>query len=87
MASYIRLSTRDLVGELVYPANRRVLNLLIVSNGAVMFPNTFMMQELVRGYFDEVLDREDEGIQVEKPFIYTVFKGMDSLLYGHRRRT
>lgn len=87
MASYIRPSTRDLVGELACPVKRRVLNLLIVSNGAVMFPNTFMMQELVRGYFDEVLDREDEGSQVEKPFIYTVSKGMNNLLYRHRRRT
>lgn len=87
MASYIRPSTRDLVGELVCPVNRRVLNLLIVSNGAVMFLNTFMMQELVRRYFDEVLDREDEGSQFEKLFIYTVSKGMNNLLYGHRRRT
>ncbi|KAH7265854.1 hypothetical protein B0J15DRAFT_545883 [Fusarium solani] len=40
-----------------------------------MFLNTFMMQELVRRYFDEVLDREDEGSQFEKLFIYTVSKG------------
>ncbi|RSM03314.1 hypothetical protein CEP52_007460 [Fusarium oligoseptatum] len=33
------------------------------------------MQELVRGYFDEVLDREEEGSQVEKPFIFTIPKG------------
>ncbi|KND87317.1 hypothetical protein TOPH_08074 [Tolypocladium ophioglossoides CBS 100239] len=56
---------------LVYP----VVYSKSVSNGAVMFPNTFMMQELVRRYYDEVLDREDEGEQVEWPFIYTIPKG------------
>ncbi|KZZ96551.1 hypothetical protein AAL_03780 [Moelleriella libera RCEF 2490] len=40
-----------------------------------MFPNTFMMQELARRYFDEVLDREDEGKKVEVPFIYTFTRG------------
>lgn len=33
------------------------------------------MQELARRHFDEVLDREDEGHQVEAPFIYTIPKG------------
>ncbi|PNY27842.1 Uncharacterized protein TCAP_02241 [Tolypocladium capitatum] len=56
---------------LVYPA----VNGTSVSNGAVMYPNTFLMQELVRGYFDDVLDREDEGKQVESPFICTISKG------------
>ncbi|KAG9254763.1 uncharacterized protein F5Z01DRAFT_654781 [Emericellopsis atlantica] len=46
-----------------------------VSNGAVMFPNTFMMQELARRHFNENLDREDEGKQVETPFIYTIPRG------------
>ena len=41
-----------------------------------MFPNTFMMQELARRYFDEALDREDEGKEVERPFIYTFARGM-----------
>lgn len=45
-----------------------------VSNGTVMFSNTFMMQELVRRYLDEVLDREDQGKQVESPFC-TIAKG------------
>lgn len=35
-----------------------------------------MMQELARRYFDEVLDREDEGKKVEVPFIYTFTRGM-----------
>lgn len=45
-----------------------------------MFPNTFLMQELVRRYFDEALDREDEGKQVETPFIYTLPKGINKFL-------
>jgi hypothetical protein len=40
-----------------------------------MFPNTFMMQEFVRRYFDEVLDRQDEGEDVEIPLLYTIPKG------------
>ncbi|KAK4152364.1 hypothetical protein C8A00DRAFT_44572 [Chaetomidium leptoderma] len=40
-----------------------------------MFPNTFMMQELIRRYLDEALDREDEGKEVETPHVYTVPKG------------
>lgn len=44
----------------------------IVSNGDIMYPKTFMMQELARGCFDEALNREDEGKPVEAPFIYTV---------------
>ncbi|KAK1766564.1 hypothetical protein QBC33DRAFT_104820 [Phialemonium atrogriseum] len=55
---------------LVYPAVDKS-----VSNGAVMFPNTFLMQEIVRMYFDETLDREDEGKNVETPFIYTIPRG------------
>lgn len=47
----------------------------LVSNGAVMFPNTFMMQELIRRYFDEALDREDEGKEVEMSYVYTIPKG------------
>lgn len=51
-----------------------------MSNGAVMLPNTFLMQELVRRHFDEALDREDEGKQVETPFIYTLPKGINKVL-------
>jgi hypothetical protein len=47
----------------------------IVSNGAVMFPNTFMMQEHIRRYLDELLDRE-KGNEAEIPRIYTIPKGM-----------
>lgn len=45
-----------------------------------MFPNTFMMQELVRRYFDEVLDRQDEGEDIEIPSLYTIPKGETELL-------
>ncbi|KAM0658609.1 hypothetical protein ACHAPH_005469 [Verticillium nonalfalfae] len=37
-----------------------------------MFPNTFMMQELIRMHFDYMLDREDEGHEVDTPFVYTI---------------
>ncbi|KAL7917210.1 hypothetical protein ACQKWADRAFT_307339 [Trichoderma austrokoningii] len=56
---------------LVYPAVKATS----VSNGAIMFPNTFMMQELVRGYLDEHIDREEEGETSETPYIYTIAKG------------
>ncbi|UNI13306.1 hypothetical protein JDV02_000063 [Purpureocillium takamizusanense] len=56
---------------LVYPAVSKTS----ASNGAILFPNTFMMQELVRQYFDDVLDRQDEGKQIESPFICTIPKG------------
>ncbi|KAM4058951.1 hypothetical protein HRG_008172 [Hirsutella rhossiliensis] len=45
------------------------------SNGAIMFPNTFMMQELVRTYFDQVLDGEEQGNLVDMPSVYTIPKG------------
>jgi len=73
---YIRPLT-DLVGTyLVWPASmEHSAEPLTVSNGAVMFPNTFMMQELIRMYFDSMLDQEDEGHEVETPFIYTFAQG------------
>lgn len=43
-----------------------------------MFPNTFMMQELVRGYFDEYIERQEEGETVETPYIYTIAKGINN---------
>jgi hypothetical protein len=60
----------------ILPTNNMCAKRLIVSNGAAMYPNTFMMQELSRRYFDEVLDREDEGKQVELPSIYTFPRGI-----------
>lgn len=46
-----------------------------VSNGAVMSPNTFTMQENIRRYFEEYLDRVDGGQKIEVPRILTVPKG------------
>ena len=43
-----------------------------------------MMQELVRRYFDEVLDRKEEGKQVESPFICTVSQGETGTLPRNR---
>ncbi|KAI0467840.1 hypothetical protein F4859DRAFT_226612 [Xylaria cf. heliscus] len=45
------------------------------SNGAVMYPNTFMMQELIRRYYDDALDRQDDGQEVGTPYIYSVPRG------------
>jgi hypothetical protein len=38
-----------------------------------------MMQEFVRKFFDDVLDREEAGEEVEKPNIYTIPKGTHKL--------
>jgi hypothetical protein len=49
-----------------------------------MYPNTFMMQELFRRNFDQNAEHEDEGKEVETPFIFTIPKGMlVYLLLGH----
>ncbi|KAI0427789.1 hypothetical protein F5Y09DRAFT_22540 [Xylaria sp. FL1042] len=45
------------------------------TNGAVMYPNTFLMQELIRRYYDEALDREEDGQKVDTPYIYSIPKG------------
>lgn len=45
-----------------------------------MMPNTFYMQELVRGYLDDVFERQDEGEDVATPFIYTIPTGRLNLL-------
>ncbi len=47
-----------------------------VSGGAVFMPNTTVLQEFARMYFEQYyLDPLDEGKQVEEPYIYTVAKG------------
>ncbi|KAM3551383.1 hypothetical protein ARSEF4850_007898 [Beauveria asiatica] len=49
---------------------------LIVSNGAIMFPNTFTMQEFTRRYYDEFLDRKEDDENTEEPRIYTIPKAI-----------
>ncbi|RWA03545.1 hypothetical protein EKO27_g11559 [Xylaria grammica] len=46
-----------------------------ISNGAIMFPNTAMMQEIFRRHYDEALDREEGGQEIDTPYIYSVPKG------------
>ncbi|TGJ85892.1 hypothetical protein E0Z10_g2881 [Xylaria hypoxylon] len=45
------------------------------SNGAAMYPNTCMLQELFRQHYDDNLDREDDGQEVDTPYIYSIPKG------------
>ncbi|KAM4067047.1 hypothetical protein HRG_012192 [Hirsutella rhossiliensis] len=71
---------------LVYPSVNKASD----SNGAVVFPNTCMMQELVRTYLDQVLDREELGKPVDMPSIYTIHKDITkfpivSMLSGELR--
>jgi hypothetical protein len=53
----------------------RVLTQYTVSNGATLMPNTFMMQENIRTCFDQYIDDEEDGKDVETPFVYCVPKG------------
>lgn len=46
-----------------------------------------MNQELVRRYYDEALDREEEGQKVDTPYIYSVPKGNAVLLCTEPRLT
>ncbi|PNY23834.1 Uncharacterized protein TCAP_06226 [Tolypocladium capitatum] len=46
-----------------------------VSNGAAMFPNTFTQQEYIRRYFDDFIDREENGKAVDIPHMFTIPKG------------
>ncbi|KAI0521691.1 hypothetical protein F5B22DRAFT_643862 [Xylaria bambusicola] len=42
-----------------------------VSNGAVMFPNTVLMQQLFRRNYDDALDREEAGSKIETPYVFS----------------
>ncbi|XWW95588.1 hypothetical protein V2A60_003553 [Cordyceps javanica] len=51
-----------------------------------MLPNTFDMQEYIRRYYDEFLDREEAGDIIDAPRIFTVPKGTsipDNLILIH----
>ncbi|KAG6117945.1 hypothetical protein E4U14_007373 [Claviceps sp. LM454 group G7] len=45
------------------------------SNGVSFWPNTILLQEVVRQHFDYYLECKEEGKQAEKPFVFTIFKG------------
>lgn len=60
-------------------ASKAIDNTKLVSNGAVMRPNTLMMQELARRYYDEFLDRQDITHDIDVPRIYTVPKGRSDM--------
>ncbi|CAH0028270.1 unnamed protein product [Clonostachys rhizophaga] len=46
-----------------------------------MYPNTFNFQEMVRQYYDEMLDREDEGMKADIPYILTIPKDLNGRLH------
>lgn len=48
----------------------------LVYRGAMMMPNTFTMQEIIRTQIDNYFDEEELGKEVETPFVYTIQKGM-----------
>ncbi|KAF1733921.1 hypothetical protein CRV24_005452 [Beauveria bassiana] len=54
--------------------------LLLESNGATLFPNTFSMQEFTRNHYDEFLDLKDAGETVDVPRIYTIPKDLNRSL-------
>ncbi|KAG6106878.1 hypothetical protein E4U31_000515 [Claviceps sp. LM219 group G6] len=56
---------------LVYPTSKTTMS----SNGVTFYPNTFLLQEVVRQHFDYYLECKEEGKQAEKRFVFTIFKG------------
>ncbi|KAG6129529.1 hypothetical protein E4U12_004634, partial [Claviceps purpurea] len=50
------------------------------SNGVTFYPNTFLLQEVVRQHFDYYLECKEEGKQAEKRFVFTIFKDFNRTL-------
>ncbi|KAF2470849.1 uncharacterized protein BDR25DRAFT_261103 [Lindgomyces ingoldianus] len=42
---------------------------------ATLMPNTFMMQEIIRMAADNYFENKENGMSIERPFIFTVPKG------------
>ncbi|KAG6216906.1 hypothetical protein E4U34_004842 [Claviceps purpurea] len=61
---------------LVYPTSKTTMS----SNGVTFYPNTFLLQEVVRQHFDYYLECKEEGKQAEKPFVFTIFKDFNRTL-------
>ncbi|KAF1961564.1 hypothetical protein CC80DRAFT_488036 [Byssothecium circinans] len=59
-------------GGLIYPA---VFTDLPFSNRAVLMPNTFMMQEIIRTAVDQYVDDRENSISGERPIVFTIPKG------------
>ncbi|KAF1828188.1 hypothetical protein BDW02DRAFT_635342 [Decorospora gaudefroyi] len=47
----------------------------LVLNRATLMPNTFIMQEIIRTAADNYFEDKENGMSVERPFIFTVPKG------------
>ncbi len=43
-------------------------------------PNTFIMQEIIRTAADNYFEDKENGMSVERPFIFTVPKGLQGFL-------
>ncbi|KAG6065420.1 hypothetical protein E4U32_007390 [Claviceps aff. humidiphila group G2b] len=50
------------------------------SNGVSFWPNTILLQEVVRQHFDYYLECKEEGKQAEKPFVFTISKDLNRTL-------
>lgn len=46
-----------------------------VSNGAIMYPNTYFMQEVTRQAVDDIMACQKEGMKADEGFIYIIPKG------------
>ncbi|OCK74845.1 hypothetical protein K432DRAFT_386567 [Lepidopterella palustris CBS 459.81] len=47
---------------------------LPVSDGATLMPNTFDMQQIIRGAVDRYYEDQDNGVIAERPFLFTILK-------------
>ena len=43
-------------------------------------PNTFLMHEFIRMAAENCFDDEENGLSVERPFIFTIPKGLQGFL-------
>ncbi|KAI0199751.1 hypothetical protein F4808DRAFT_461406 [Astrocystis sublimbata] len=60
---------------LVYPGISKSVSETTISNGAVMYPNTIRMQTRARGQYEDTLDQQENGEEVDTPYIFSVPKG------------
>lgn len=59
----------------VLTSNTSLANCVRVIKGASLMPNTFKMQEIIRTAVDNYEDDVEEGLSIERPFLFIVPKG------------